>query len=149
MMAEIKVLEQGEEYLLEKCESGVFDDPLIAEATAAFLADPRHHLAVAIERGVVVGFASAVHYVHPDKEKPELWVNEVGVAPTKRGHGLGKKLLAALLDVARDLGCSEGWVLTDRSNSPAMRLYESVGGEAAPTDQVMFTFLLKPNEKAT
>jgi hypothetical protein len=27
----------------------------------------------------VVGFASAVHYVHPDKA-PELWINEVGVA---------------------------------------------------------------------
>ena len=144
MTAEIKVLKRGEEFLLDKCEPGVFDDPLIAEATGAFLADPRHHLAVAVEGGTVVGFASAVHYVHPDKEKPELWVNEVGVAPAKRGYGLGKKLLTALLDVASDLGCSEAWVLTDRSNSPAMRLYSSVGGEAAPTDQVMFTFLLKP-----
>ena len=26
----------------------------------------------------IVGFASAVHYVHPDKP-PELWINEMGV----------------------------------------------------------------------
>lgn len=143
MTAEIKVLERGEEFLLEKCAPEVFDDPIIVETTVTFLADPRHHLVVAIESGVVVAFASAVHYIHPDKEKPELWINEIGVAPTRRGHGLGTQLLAALLHVARDLGCSEAWVLTDRSNSAAMRLYASVGGAEAPNDQVMFTFPLE------
>lgn len=53
-------------------EPGVFDDPIIAKATSAFLADPRHHLVVAIASGTVVGFASAVHYVHPDKEQEGL-----------------------------------------------------------------------------
>jgi len=42
--------------------------------------DPRHHLVVAVEH-VVVGFCSAVDYIQPDKP-PELWINEVGVAPT-------------------------------------------------------------------
>ena len=57
--------------------------------TAEFLADSRHHLAVAVDEGRVVGMASAVHYVHPDKP-PELWINEVGVAPTHRGLGIGR-----------------------------------------------------------
>jgi hypothetical protein len=57
--------------------------------------DPRHHLAVAVEANVIVGFASEVHYVHPDKP-PELWINEVGVV----GHSLG---------------CREPWVLTEES----------------------------------
>jgi hypothetical protein len=49
----------------------VFDNPIDADLTAEFLGDARHHLAVAIDDGLVVGFASAIHYVHPDKP-PQL-----------------------------------------------------------------------------
>jgi GNAT superfamily N-acetyltransferase len=97
---------------------------------------------VAVADGRVVGFASAVHYVHPDKPRPELWINEVGVAATHRGRGLGTRLLRSLFAVARGLGCAEAWVLTDRANTAAMRLYAAVGSTEAPTDHVMFTFRL-------
>jgi aminoglycoside 6'-N-acetyltransferase I len=90
---------------------------------------------------VVVAFASGVHYVHPDKP-PELWINEVGVAPTFQGRGLGKAVVQALLEHAKRLGCREAWVLTDRSNHAAMRLYASAGGEEASGDHVMFNFPL-------
>lgn len=58
-------------------------NPIDPTWSAEFLRDPRHHIAVAIEDGVVVGIASGVHYLHPDKP-PELFVNEVGVAPAFR-----------------------------------------------------------------
>ena len=32
-----------------------------------------------MDAGTMVGFVSAVHYVHPDKG-PELWINEVSVS---------------------------------------------------------------------
>jgi GNAT superfamily N-acetyltransferase len=138
---EIRILSAGEESVLASIAAGVFDHAVDPRCTAEFLADPRHHLAVAVEDGRVVGFASAVHYLHPDKPA-ELWINEVGVASTHRGRGLGKDLLRALLAVGRQLGCREAWVLTDRSNAAAMRLYAGVGGVEAPKDQVMFSFRL-------
>ena len=46
------------------------------------------------------------------------------------------------LAVGRRLGCAEAWVLTNRSNEAAMRLYASSSREAAPQDAVMFTFHL-------
>jgi ribosomal protein S18 acetylase RimI-like enzyme len=142
MPIHIKVLRRGNEPVLGALAPDVFDDPLDAAATAAFLADPRHHLAVAIDDGVVVGFASAVTYVHPDKPQPELWINEVGVAPTHHRRGIGRDLLAALLAVGRGEGCSEAWVLADRSNTGAQQFYASLGGEPAREDAVMFTFAL-------
>ena len=42
---------------------------------------------------------SAVHYVHPDKLRPELWINEVGVAASHRRRGLGTRLLLAVFAV--------------------------------------------------
>ena len=140
MSVEIRILAAGDAAVLENVAADVFDRGVDAARTAEFLADPRHHLAVAIdEAGVVVGFASAVHYMHPDKP-PELWINEVGVAASHRDRGVGKRLLAALFERARTLGCGEAWVLTDRANEPAVRLYQSLGGAAR--DQVMFSFKL-------
>jgi GNAT superfamily N-acetyltransferase len=143
---EIRLLRAEDQLGPTNVAPGVFDDALDAAAARAFLDDPRHHLAVAIDANVVVGFASAVHYVHPDKPSPELWINEVGVANTHRRQGLGTALLESLLDHARRLGCVEAWVLTDRGNEPALRLYHSVGG--TPTgDHIMFTFRLDRTER--
>ncbi len=141
-MPEIRILGPEDETLLRNVASGVFDHALTPALVAEFLRDERHHLAVAIEDKTVVGFASGVHYVHPDKPA-ELWINEVGVAPSHQGRGIGKAIIEALLEHAKRLGCREAWVLTDRKNQAAMRLYASTGGEEAPRDQVMFTYYLR------
>jgi ribosomal protein S18 acetylase RimI-like enzyme len=142
-MAEIRVLGPDDEAVLTRVAPGVFDhdvDPVLSDE---FLRDPRHHLAVALESGTVVGFASGVHYVHPDKPA-ELWINEVGVAPTHQRQGLGRKLLQALFARGRELGCREAWVLTSPANGAAVRLYEAVGGVDMVDPPVMFTFRLSP-----
>jgi ribosomal protein S18 acetylase RimI-like enzyme len=138
---EIRILHEGDQPVLDRVAADVFDDPIDAQAAGQFLRNPGHRLAVAIDDGVVVGFVSAVVYVHPDKPAPELWINEVGVAPSHQGRGIARRLLASTLEDARASGCREAWVLTDRANQPAMRLYEAAGGEASG-DHVMFTFRL-------
>lgn len=131
--------------LLERVDDDVFDGPVDAALLREFVADPRHHLAVALgPASQVVGFASAVHYVHPDK-RPQLFINEVGVAGPWQGRGLGSRLLRALLDHAQALGCSEAWVLTDADNAAACALYRSAGGRAQPA--VMFTLPVAGNRR--
>lgn len=143
MAVDIRVLEPDDQDVLTRVAPGVFDHEVDPALSAEFLRDPRHHLAVALEEGMVVGFASGVHYVHPDKPA-ELWVNEVGVAPTHQRQGLGRRLLAALFAHARQLGCREAWVLTSPANGAAVRLYESAGGTDMADPPVMFTFRLGP-----
>jgi len=138
---EIKMLGPGDAHVLGKVAKEVFDYPVNATFTVEFLNDPRHHLVVALDEGRVVGFVSAVHYVHPDKA-PELWINEVSVASTHRRRRLAKKLLASMFALGRSYGCSEAWVGTERSNSAAMALYASVGGAEPQPDPVYFTFSL-------
>jgi ribosomal protein S18 acetylase RimI-like enzyme len=133
MAIEIKVLQRGDESILMNVAAEVFDNPIDPDLTREFLQDPRHHIAVAIDDGLVVGFASAVHYVHPDKP-PEMWINEVGLAPTHRRRGLGKAVLKALFEVGRTHNCTVAWVLTYRSNVAAMALYSSVGGTEGADD---------------
>jgi GNAT superfamily N-acetyltransferase len=143
---QIKRLEPHDAAVLQHVAPGVFDGPIHPRWSAEFLADPRHHLVVALDDGEVVGMASGVHYVHPDKA-PELFVNEVGVAPTHQGQGVGRRMLGVLLAHASTLGCRAAWVLTDAPNPPAERLYEGAGGVAAPAGGKMYTFdLASPDQ---
>ena len=137
----LKVLQSSDAAVLANVAPDVFDGPLDPRLVTEFLNDGRHHLAVAVDQGVVVGMASGVHYIHPDKPS-ELWINEVGVAPSHQGKGIGKAVVQTLLQHGRSLGCREAWVLTNRSNQAAMRLYASTGGEASSDPEVMFTFQL-------
>lgn len=143
MPCTIRLLGAGDDAVLQRVAPEVFDGPVNPEWTAEFLADPRHHLAVALDGELVIGMASAVHYLHPDKA-PQLWINEVAVTPTHRGRGIGRLLIEALLDLARTLECTEAWVLTDdASNRGAHTLYSALGGQATPNGSVtMYTFPL-------
>ena len=143
-MIELRVLGADDDCVLQNVADGVFDFVVQPDLIAEFLADPRHHLVVAIDQGLVVGMVSGVHYVHPDKP-PELWINELGVAPTHRCQGIAKALMHSLLKIGGRLDCREACVLTDRSNSAAIKVYETAGGVQNRQDQVMFEFRLPPN----
>ena len=136
---EVRLLGIGDEPVLASIADGVFDHAINPNLLREYLAEPHFHLAVAVDAGVVVGMASAVDYVHPDKPR-ELWINEVGVAPSHRVRGIAKRLLQALFAHGRMLRCHQAWVLTHRSNAVAMRLYASLGGIAEATDTMMFEF---------
>lgn len=138
---EIELLTSDSTHRLGDVAADVFDDALRPDMLEEFLADPRHHMVVATADDIVVGFASAVHYVHPDKA-PELWVNEVGVAEAFRRRGIANRMLVLLLDHGRQLGCVSAWVLTEDDNVAALTLYERTGGRRLVPDPVLFEFTL-------
>jgi hypothetical protein len=88
MAIEIKLLGREDTGVLAYIAPEVFDNPINVGRANEFLADPRHHLVVAVEDGLVVGFVSAVHYVHPDKPRSAAY--GVGRSPgswVRRGLG--------------------------------------------------------------
>ena len=135
----IRLLGPGDASVLDNVAPSVFDNAIDPRWTAEFLSDPRHHLAVAIDEGRVVGMASGVHYVHPDKA-PQLFINEIAVAPPYRRQGIGRRLMEQVLDRGRELGCRDACLGTDRSNTAARRCYAAAGGVEAPYDNVNYEF---------
>lgn len=122
----------------------VFDEVVQPDWAQRFLAHPDHHLVAAIANGGLVGFVSAVTYLHPDKPV-ECWINEVGVAEAFQRRGIGRQLIAATLAHAWSLGCEGAWVLTNSGNRAARGLYAACGGEATPAARhgdgvIMFSF---------
>lgn len=137
--AVVRLLGPDDASVLDEVAEGVFDREIDGRRAQEFLDDPRHHLAVAVIEGRVTGMASAVHYVHPDKP-PELWINEVGVADSAQRRGLGRRLVQALLDHARAIGCEAAWVLTEPENDAARALYAGRGGR--PESTVLYSWHL-------
>ena len=125
---EVRLLGPLDAAVLNTVAAEVFDNAIDPALASEFLSDRRHHLVVALIDDEVVGMASAVHYVHPDKPT-ELWINEVGVGSAHRGKGIGRQLIDAILARGRELGAEEAWLGTEEDNTAARALYAAAGGK--------------------
>ncbi len=121
-----RMLTAADERALDRVAEGLSDHAVIPEQSRAFLGDPRHRIAAARHDGTVVGFVSAVHYLHPDKP-PQCWINEVSTAPSHRRKGIASALIRLVVEDARAAGCSQIWLATEPDNEPARELHRSVG----------------------
>src|SRR5690349_24551918 len=105
-------------------ESQLFagDDPWPARAFLAELAAKHNHYIAARSEGRLVGYAgiSRLGRVRPY----EYEIHTIGVDPDFQGRGIGRGLLADLLEFG-----SGGTVFLEvrTNNVPAIKLYESVG----------------------
>jgi ribosomal-protein-alanine N-acetyltransferase len=120
-----------------KAAEHLFDDPVDVDATRRFLESDANVLLIAFVAGEPAGFVSGTELTHPDKAKPELFLNELGVDAAYRGRGIGKQLVSSIWEIAEARGCRGMWVLTDESNTAAQRVYAGAGGVPAPV-QLMF-----------
>jgi [ribosomal protein S18]-alanine N-acetyltransferase len=119
--------------------AALFDAELRPDAAERFAFDPGHHLLMAIDGDDVVGFVTGVEMTHPDKGT-EMFLYELGVDPVARNRGVGRSLVAALADVARNRGCYGMWVLTDDDNPAALRAYGAAGGIREHPDNVLLSW---------
>jgi ribosomal protein S18 acetylase RimI-like enzyme len=141
-MIEVRLLGPADAALLDRVADDVFDHAIQPALAQAFLADPKNLLAVAIEEdGLVVGMATGLLYLHPDKPL-QCFVNEVGVSPRWHRRGLGARLMQALLAAARERGAQEAWVATEENNTPARALYKSLDGAQDSDPAIVYTWPL-------
>ncbi len=88
---------------------------------------PRAEVLIAEVDGGAAGFALFFHNFSTFVGKPGLYLEDLFVRPTFRGHGLGKRLMVRLAQIAveRDCGRFE-WSVLDW-NTPAIDFYRSLG----------------------
>lgn len=101
-------------------------EPLVAEILAAYLRnrDPACERAwIAWCRGERLGSIFCVRGPEPGQAKLRLFL----LTPSARGRGLGKRLLEACIEFARDKGYGELVLWTHASHRAACALYEKAG----------------------
>ncbi len=82
--------------------------------------------------GAIVGSLTLAFYLIPTGMK--AWIEDVVVDDAARGHGVGRMLNEAALDVARDRGAKNVSLTSRPSREPANRLYQRIGFKARETN---------------
>lgn len=86
----------------------------------------------AVQNGESAGFALFFHTFSTFLGRRGLWLEDLFVYPRFRGRGLGRELLTAVAQVARDRDCGRfEWAVLDW-NAPAIRFYEAMGATLMP-----------------
>ena len=125
--------------LLTDIAEEVFDDTIDVARLARYLESNERILIVAVNEGRIVGQVAGFVHLHPD-QAPSLYVDNLGVMPAMQRQQIARQLVAEIFARGSALGCTQGWIVTDRANRAACGLYESLGAEAIPT--VTFSYEL-------
>jgi aminoglycoside 6'-N-acetyltransferase I len=127
---ELKRLTPHDAHLLDRVADDVFDEAIVPERVRRYLDEANHLMIVAIDEGVVVAQCAAVVHRHPDKPT-ELYIDEVGTAPSHQRRGIARRMMQAMFDWGRELGCEESWLGTELDNVAANALYRGFDGQFA------------------
>jgi ribosomal protein S18 acetylase RimI-like enzyme len=125
----IRLLGPDDVDVLDRVRPGTFaQDPDPVHAWA-FLTTGVNATTVALSEGQVVGYATGIVIMHPNRPR-EFLVTDLGVHQEFRGRGLGTRLVERLRNVAAERGCESMAMLSESSNGGAQRVSEKLlGGE--------------------
>jgi ribosomal protein S18 acetylase RimI-like enzyme len=125
----VKRLHYDDLDLLSHAVEDVFDNEIDIETAAAFLTDQSNVLLVAIVDGKLVAQLAAVILRRVDAH-PELYIDNLGVAPPYQRRSIASQLLGAARDLGSRLGCGTTWALTGPTNEAACHLYGRTGARS-------------------
>ena len=98
---------------------------------AGLLASPFGQVAIARDaQGRAIGLATAQLVISTAEGAPSAWIEDVVVEADWRGKGLGRALLAYVLQWARLQGATRAQLLADLDNAPALEFYEHLGWQS-------------------
>lgn len=102
------------------------------EALRSSVSEKGHRFLIAKEGNVSLGFAS---YEHISNHKPLTKIHKIYVLPHTQGKGIGKKLIAAIEDIARK-NQSQAMTLNVNRFNKALGFYQKLGFEIVGEEDI-------------
>ena len=122
------VLDLTDAYAADPMGSG---QPLPERVRASLIPGLRAHPTVVIflayDGADPIGIATCFRGFSTFAARPLINVHDLAVLPSRRGQGIGRRLLAAVEQKARALGCCKLTLEVQEDNRRARRLYEAIG----------------------
>ncbi|MBS0379172.1 MAG: GNAT family N-acetyltransferase [Proteobacteria bacterium] len=103
-------------------------DPHITELTWGRFLDPREpmHALVADDGGRIVGIVHYLYHRSTTRAADICYLQDLFTVPAQRGQGIGRRLIAAVVEAARKAGSSRVYWQTKADNATARALYDRV-----------------------
>ena len=89
-------------------------------------AEPVHALVAEAEGGALVGLVHYLFHRTTTSIAPICYLNDLFATPETRGTGVGRALIEAVYERARQAGSARVYWLTHETNAVARRLYDRV-----------------------
>jgi aminoglycoside 3-N-acetyltransferase I len=140
MNLHVRRLGRHEAGLAEEVVRGFKGSSRSTDSLQEFLGNSANYLLIAETDDGVGGFLLAYRLERADREASQMFVYEVGVAVSWRGHGLATALVETIKGLARAEGMVEAFVLTSQGNERARRLFWRTGGIVEDDSAVLFVY---------
>lgn len=111
----------------------------------AFVSQPQNLAFTAQKGGEVVGFIYG-YSLMALKGGPQLFIYSVDVLPQAQNRGIGSGFFQFVVDYSRENGFAECFVITDKANKKACRIYEKAGGQNDYEDEIVYVIKHDENE---
>ena len=94
---------------------------------------------IAKDNDKVIGFAYGYVLLKPDGRKA-FYFDSIDVMKDCQKNGVGTVMMKFVADYAKQIGCYEMFLVTNKSNVSACRCYEKSGGVKLSDDDVVYVF---------
>lgn len=88
------------------------------------------HAFVAEREGQLIGLVHYLFHRSTSMIEPVCYLQDLFTSPPARGEGVGRRLIEAVYDTARDKGSTRVYWNTHETNTQAMALYDQVAGKS-------------------
>lgn len=117
-----------------------FQKETTLEQVKTFLSDPKNYMFISEHNNEMTGFAYGYELQRFDGRKNMMYMHQVEVLPAHRKKGIGKQLMEHFIKACNQNDCERLFLITNKSNLPAVTLYNSVGGKTHHDDDILYTF---------
>lgn len=97
------------------------------ESCWLFLNDPKNWIYACLLNEKIIGFAYGYELNRLDQNGNMLYIHEVGILETYQNKGIGLQLMKDLKDLCKKKGICRMFLITQKHNMAACKLYEKVG----------------------
>jgi len=108
-----------------------------------FMKQPQNLAFVALYDNEVVGFLYGYSLMSITDNEPQMFVYSIDVLAEIQNKGVGSRLFQYVVDYSKENGFSECFVITDKGNKRACRIYEKAGGRNDFEDEIVYVIKYK------
>ena len=112
------------------------------EQVRKFLFNENNYLLVCKHEKRIVGFAYGYELQRFDGRKNMMYMHQIEVLSDVRQIGIGTQLMERFIDICKQNDCEKLFLITNKSNAPAITLYKTAGGKYHYDDDIVYSFRL-------